>query len=79
MLRLSKKVEYAVLALQYIAANEGKIVPAKEIAENLHISFEFLSKTLQTLMKRKLISSQHGTKGGYVLVKKPTEMTKPMS
>jgi Rrf2 family protein len=67
MLRLSKKVEYALLAMQFIVARDGKIVSAKEISENLNISYEFLSKTLQALMKNGLISSTKGVNGGYLL------------
>jgi len=67
MLRLSKKVEYGILAMQYLADREGMTVPAKEIASNLELSFEFLSKTMQLLMKKNLIISHQGIKGGYTL------------
>lgn len=49
----------------------GKVISAKEISSNLNIPFEFLSKTLQKLMKSGLIESQQGNKGGYVLAKSP--------
>ncbi|MGA2296383.1 MAG: Rrf2 family transcriptional regulator [FCB group bacterium] len=75
MLRLSKKIEYALVAMQYITANSSKIVPAKEISENTHISFEFLAKTLQKLMKSGLIVSVHGVNGGYKLGKKADNIT----
>jgi Rrf2 family cysteine metabolism transcriptional repressor len=73
MLRLSKKVEYALLALQFISSTEGRIVSAKEISDNLNISYEFLSKTLQTLMKKGFIQSIKGVNGGYLLTKDPKE------
>lgn len=73
MFRLSKKVEYGILSLQYLADREGMTVPAKEIAANLSLSFEFLSKTMQILMKKNLIISQQGIKGGYTL-SKPANM-----
>lgn len=75
MLRLSKKIEYAILAMQYIASRPNRLISAKEIAETLNISFEFLSKTLQTLMKEGLINSQQGKSGGYFLSKNPSEIT----
>lgn len=75
MLKLSKKIEYGILAMQYIASNMdikgGKVISAKEISSKLNIPFEFLSKTLQKLMKSGLIESQQGNKGGYVLAKSP--------
>lgn len=63
--------------MQYIASNiEGnseKVISAKEISLKLNIPFEFLSKTLQKLMKSGLIESQQGNKGGYVLAKSPEQ------
>ena len=73
MFRLSKKVEYGILSMQYLADREGMTVPDKEIAANLSLSFEFLSKTMQILMKKNLIVSQQGIKGGYTL-SKPANM-----
>ncbi|MBS4000144.1 MAG: Rrf2 family transcriptional regulator [Desulfobulbaceae bacterium] len=71
MFRLSKKTEYAILAMQYLAEKSGEPVSAKEIATSLGLSFEFLSKSLQSLMKSGLVSSQQGIKGGYHLVGTP--------
>lgn len=77
MLKLSKKIEYGILAMQYIASNTEtnteKLISAKEIALKLNIPFEFLSKTLQKLMKSGLIESQQGNKGGYILSKSPNK------
>lgn len=75
MFRLSKKVEYAIIALQYMASKENELVSAKEMSENLNISFEFLSKTLQSLMKHDLVQSHQGIKGGYSLARKSDEIT----
>lgn len=69
MFRLSKKIEYAILALQYIAGKQSELVTAKEISEKLGIPYEFLSKALQTLMKKGIVESWQGTKGGYLLSK----------
>ncbi len=75
MLKISKKIEYALLALQYIASQQDKVVPAKEMAGVLNISFEFLSKLLQQLNKAGFISSQQGIKGGYVFAVEPDKLT----
>jgi Rrf2 family protein len=75
MIRLSKKSEYALIALQYIASSKGRVVSAKEIAEYYSISFEFVAKTLQILMRQKFIASQQGATGGYILLKLPTEIS----
>ncbi|ROL61906.1 Rrf2 family transcriptional regulator [Bacteroidetes/Chlorobi group bacterium ChocPot_Mid] len=75
MLRLSKRVEYGILAVKYIAENPDKKVTAKEIAEKMNISYEFLAKTMQKLMKSGLIVSQIGLNGGYTLEKDPDSIT----
>jgi len=75
MLKLSKKTEYAILAMQYFASSSDKLVSAKEISEKLNISFDFLSKTLQALMRNGLIISHQGTRGGYTLARAPEETT----
>lgn len=67
MLKLSKKAEYAILAMQFLAENSGDKLNAKEIAFQLGLSFEFLSKTMQALNKVGLVESQQGVKGGYRL------------
>lgn len=76
MLKLSKKVEYALLAAQYMSSKrEDDLVTAKQMAMDLQISFEFLSKCLQLMMKKHLIKSQQGIKGGYFLTKSPDEIS----
>ena len=60
--------------MQYIANKSGDMATAKEIADSLNISFDFLAKTLQTLMKKGLIKSTQGIKGGYILAQSPDEI-----
>jgi Rrf2 family protein len=72
MLKLSKKTEYALMAVKYIALrNNGNCISAKEIAENYSIPFELLAKILQKLSKHEIIKSSQGVKGGYSLSKSP--------
>jgi Rrf2 family protein len=74
MFRLSKKVEYAILAMQYMASQKDEILSAKEIAISLDLSFEFLSKAMQVLMNKGFVTSLQGIKGGYILVKPPDKI-----
>ena len=75
MLKLSKKVEYGILAVQYMASKPDDLVRAKEISEKMNLSFDFLAKTLQTLNKNGLISSTQGVHGGYKLSKNVLNIT----
>jgi Rrf2 family protein len=77
MLRFTKRADYGLMAIHYIAVNETSsgAVSAKRIAEEFHIPPELLAKILQRLAKEGLITSQNGPKGGYVLARRPTAIT----
>ncbi|MDD9820169.1 MAG: Rrf2 family transcriptional regulator [Nitrospira sp.] len=82
MLKFSKKADYALLALQYMAMVQyginavPRVVNTKEIAEEHNIPLELLAKVLQTLARHQLIESHHnGPKGGYVLGREPKDIT----
>ncbi len=76
MLRLTKKFEYGLLAVRYIASTQnGDVATAKEIAENMNIPFELVAKTLQQMAKSGLITSVQGVKGGYRLNKPASEIS----
>jgi len=75
VVRLSKRVEYGLIAIRHIAVQvNGNVVTAKEIAELYRIPYEMLAKVLQKLTKAGLIVSQHGVHGGYRLVMNPREV-----
>src|SRR5262245_19304951 len=64
------------MAIHYIAVHEHHgVVSAKKIADEFHIPPELLAKILQRLSKKRLITSQNGPKGGYVLARRPTEIS----
>lgn len=67
MLKLSKRIEYALLAVQEMARQPGTIVSAKDIAERFDISFTLLAKVLQQLVHAGYVRSYHGVRGGYEL------------
>ena len=76
MLRFTKRADYGLMAIHYIAVNEDHgVVNAKRIAEEFHIPSELLAKILQRLAKKQLITSQNGPKGGYVLALRPTAIS----
>ena len=70
MLRLSKKTEYALMALKDLALRPAaEAASAREIAERYGIPVEVMAKVLQRLAKQHLLASQHGTHGGYLLAR----------
>lgn len=76
MLRLSKKTEYALMAVKYIACNNGKnCITAKEISNNYSIPYELVSKALQQLARYDVVQSIKGARGGYRLSRIPGDVT----
>lgn len=70
MLRLSKKADYALLAMRHLAANDqAHAMSARELAEQYDIPPELLAKVLQTLVRSRLLESQQGIRGGYGLAR----------
>ena len=69
MLRFSKKVEYALIALMDLADIHEDPVTAKTVAKNYQLPYELLGKVMQTLTKNGLLNSVQGVKGGYALGK----------
>jgi FeS assembly SUF system regulator len=70
MLRLSKKADYALIAMKHLALREGRgSSSAREIAEEYAIPVELMAKVLQRLARRGLLTSQQGTRGGYQLAR----------
>jgi Rrf2 family protein len=69
MLRLSKKADYALIAMRHLAATETDTgaASAREIAQQYDIPLELLAKVLQRLVRRGLLTSHQGTRGGYRL------------
>ncbi len=79
MLRLTKKEDYGMLAMSYLAehAGDGRIHSARDIAVASRIPLPVLAKTLQALARADLIASQYGATGGYTLAR-PASTISPL-
>jgi Rrf2 family protein len=82
MLRLTKKADYGLMALKYLAEQPGQAGgqgsesrSAKDIAEAYHIPPPLLAKILQTLTRAGLLVSHAGTNGGYALARPATDIS----
>lgn len=70
MLRLSKKTDYGLLALQYLATEAPLgVASARAIAERYDIPVELLAKVLQHLARLGFVAAQKGAHGGYHLAR----------
>ena len=76
MLRLTKRADYGLMAIHFIASQgEDEVVSAKRIAEQFRIPPERLAKILQRLAKKGIIAGHNGSKGGYVLARSADQVT----
>ena len=76
MLKLTKKADYGLIALKYLAEHPEKgAVSAKDVADAYGIPSQLLAKILQTLTREGLLRSQTGMNGGYALARRPSEIS----
>jgi Rrf2 family protein len=85
MLRLTKKADYGLMALKYLAEQSSPNAAvsqsasaaqsAKDIAQAYHIPPPLLAKILQTLARAGLLVSHAGTNGGYALARPASQIS----
>ncbi|NTU69166.1 MAG: Rrf2 family transcriptional regulator [Chlorobiaceae bacterium] len=76
MLQVSRKFEYGLHAVTFLALQEhGRVVTVKEMAEEIGFSQVFLAKAMQNLKKAGIARSVQGVKGGYMLGRLPEKIT----
>jgi|SRR5438067_2212131 len=80
MLRLTKKADYGLMALKYLAEQSARAgapaaQSAKDIAQAYHIPPPLLAKILQTLARAGILVSHAGTNGGYALARPANEIS----
>ena len=76
MLRLSKKADYALIAMKHLALRtDSGSSSAREIAGLYDIPIELMAKVLQRLVQKGLLESHQGTRGGYKLARTPSQIS----
>jgi Rrf2 family nitric oxide-sensitive transcriptional repressor len=70
MMKLNRKLEYALMALKYMHAKpSGQVTAANEIAKSFNIPFDVTSRALQIMTSGGLLKSGYGAAGGYQIIK----------
>ncbi|HHE31217.1 MAG TPA: Rrf2 family transcriptional regulator [Chlorobaculum parvum] len=76
MLQVSRKFEYGLHAVSYLAMKgPEQVVTVKELASEIGFSQVFLAKAMQSLNKAGITRSVQGVKGGYTLARPAEEIT----
>ena len=73
---LSQTAQYALRAMIYLGEREGAgPIRVDEAAEALDVPRNYLSKILHALVKRGILRSLRGPRGGFYLARDPDEVT----
>lgn len=75
-MKLSTKGRYGVKAMFELALSVGKgPIPLNSIADKQSLSVHYLEQLFSSLRKAGLVKSIRGAQGGYMLAKKPEDIT----
>ena len=75
MLTLTKKTDYALIAMAHLARQETVCASAREIGDAYSVPLPLLMNILKTLTRSGLIQSVRGARGGYALARPATKIT----
>ena len=75
MLTLTKKSEYALVAICHLARSPTEVVSARDIAERYRVPRPLLMNVLKSLSQYGLVRSARGAHGGYSLNCDPSEVS----
>lgn len=71
----SKRTDYALKAMIYLASADGRRTAAPEIAEQMGLSVNYLRQVLSTLTKARLVVSSPSPTGGYALARPAAQIS----
>ncbi len=75
-MKITTKVRYGLRALLQIAESyDGNPVPLSTIADSQDISRKYLEQLVAAMRRAELIGSRKGVRGGYYLIKEPTDIS----
>ena len=66
MLKINKKVEYALMVLKFLE-NKDKLISTREICDHFKTPFDPTARVMQQMVNRGILKSVKGIKGGYSL------------
>ena len=75
MLALTKKTDYALIALTHLARRATGVVSARAIAQARGVPLPILTNILKGLAQADVVHSERGASGGYTLARPPETIT----
>lgn len=74
MLSLTRKCDYALLAMVELAHSQADLLSARDVAGVIGVPLPVLTNVLHLLVQSGLVASRKGAHGGYALAKRPDEI-----
>ncbi|MBK8178100.1 MAG: Rrf2 family transcriptional regulator [Planctomycetes bacterium] len=75
MLQLTKRSEYALIALVHMVDREGEVTSVRELCERYPLPKRLVAEVLKDLSHAGLVISQRGAQGGYSLAQAAESIT----
>lgn len=75
MVKLGKLTDYGLVLMTCIAASDSTQRTARDLAAESKLPFSTVSKLLKELLQSGLLISHRGIKGGYMLAKRPHDIS----
>ncbi len=75
MLQITKRVDYAMIALTHLALHTSERFSARGLAEAYELSRPLMANVLKDLAREGIVDSLRGTKGGYELALTPASIS----
>jgi len=69
MIALSRKADYALIALSHLARNPDQVFSCREIAGRYRVPLSTLTNTMKELARAGILMSERGARGGYGLAR----------
>lgn len=75
-MKLTTKTEYALICLKYLCEHpSGKPISVSEMAESERLPKDYIEQIFVKLRRSGVIKSVKGIRGGFILARKPSEIT----
>lgn len=70
MTKLSRKIEYALMALKYMSQKiPGELTTAKEVSEAFQTPFDATARVMQIMAGKGILKAEQGASGGYQITR----------
>ncbi len=74
-MKLSTKGRYGLRVMYYLGTEPGHVYVLSELAKMTEVSAPYLEKILGILRKAKLVKTERGANGGYLVARDPKEIS----